>query len=46
MMQRKPNVRLESIKRIAELKSINRIVTRRGGEFLSKQQPKTVKKLP
>lgn len=45
-MMRKPNVRLESIKQIAELKSINRIQVRKGAEFLTKQQPKTVKNLP
>ncbi len=44
-MTRKPNVRLESIKRIAELKSINRVVVRKNAEFLTKQQPKTVNKL-
>lgn len=44
-MTRKPNVRLESIKRIAEFKSINRVIVRKGAEFLTKHQPKTVNKL-
>lgn len=45
-MQRKPNVTLDSIKRIHELKTVNRTVIRKGSEFLVKQQPKTSKKLP
>lgn len=45
-MTRKPLVTLESIKRNHELQSVNRVVVRKGAEFLTKQQPKTSKKLP
>jgi hypothetical protein len=45
-MLRKPNVTLQSIKRIRELKSVNRVIVRKDSEYLTKLQPKTTKKLP
>jgi hypothetical protein len=45
-MIRKPNVTMESIKKFHQLKAVNRVIVRKGSEFLQKQQPKTAKKLP
>ncbi len=45
-MQRKPNVTLHSIKRLAELRATNKTIIRNGSQFLTKQQVKTSKKLP
>ena len=44
-MTRKPNVTLQSIKRLYELKAVNRIIVRKGAEGMVKQQPKTAKKV-
>lgn len=44
-MIRKPNVTLQSIKRLHELKAVNRIVVRRDAETLLKKQPKTANKV-
>lgn len=43
---RKPLVEMKSIVDNHELKAVNKVIIRKGGEKLAKTMPKTVKKLP